>query len=131
MFEKASKLKLRFNFKGNISTEDLWDLSLTDLDEIYKSLSKNKKENSGEDSLIGKPTKESKITDLKIDIVKHIFAVKTAEKDAREQRAAKLVRKRQLQDIIARKQDEELQNKSTEELAKLLDELDSDESASL
>lgn len=34
IFEKATKEKYRFPFKGQVSVEDLWDLKLQDLDSI-------------------------------------------------------------------------------------------------
>jgi len=57
MFEKAARLKLRFNFKGILSVEDLWDLSLESLDLIYKNLSAEAKK-SKEVSLLEIKTKE-------------------------------------------------------------------------
>ena len=57
MFERASKLKLRFNTeKGMVTTEDLWDLPLlqrnaVDLDSLAKNLNKAVKE-SGEESFV-------------------------------------------------------------------------------
>lgn len=41
IFEFATRNKVRFSFKGLISVEDLWDLSLTNLDSIYKELNKS------------------------------------------------------------------------------------------
>lgn len=122
MFEKASRQKLRFNFKGNITAEDLWDLSVNELDTIYKSLSKIKKD-SNEDSLL-QSTKSSTLNDLRMDIVKHVFAIKMEEKENREKKAERLVKKRRLQSILAEKQDQDLKGKSVEELSKLIDELE-------
>ena len=45
IFEAATKEKYRFPFKGMISVEDLWDLKLQDLDSVFKSLNKQKKQN--------------------------------------------------------------------------------------
>ena len=44
IFEKATRGKMRFQFKGLVSVEDLWDLSVQDLDKIFKSLNSQKKQ---------------------------------------------------------------------------------------
>ncbi len=54
IFENASKTKVRFETsKGEVSVEELWDLSLTSLDSIAKVISKELKEAS-EESFISK-----------------------------------------------------------------------------
>ena len=37
LFVMATRGKYRFPFKGQISVEDLWDLSVKNLDSIFKS----------------------------------------------------------------------------------------------
>ena len=122
IFEFASRNKVRFPFKGMISLEDLWDLSLTNLDSIYKTLNKQVKQ-SEEESLLS--TKASVDTELEVQIaiVKHIVSVKLAEKEAAEKASAKKVQKQKIMSIIATKQDEALQNSSIDDLKKMLDEL--------
>ena len=122
IFEFASRNKVRFPFKGMISVEDLWDLSLTNLDSIYKTLNKQVKQ-SEEESLLS--TKASVDTELEVQIaiVKHIVSVKLAEKEAIEKASAKKAQKQKIMSIIATKQDEELQNSSIDDLKKMLDEL--------
>ena len=122
MFEYATKNKVRFPFKGLISVEDLWDLSLTNLDSIYKTLNKQVKQ-SEEESLLNTKTTVDKELDVQIAIVKHIVAVKLAEQEAREKASAKKAQKQKIMAIIASKQDEALQNSSVEDLQKMLDEL--------
>ena len=122
IFEFASRNKVRFPFKGMISVEDLWDLSLTNLDSIYKTLNKQVKQ-SEEESLLS--TKASVDTELEVQIaiVKHIVSVKLAEKEAAEKAFAKKAQKQKIMSIIATKQDEALQNSSIDDLKKMLDEL--------
>ena len=122
MFEYATRSKMRFPFKGLISVEDLWDLPLTNLDSIYKTLNKQVKQ-SEEESLLNTKTTVDKELDVQIAIVKHIVAVKLAEQEAREKASAKKAQKQKIMAIIASKQDEALQNSSVEDLQKMLDEL--------
>lgn len=122
IFEYATRNKVRFSFKGMISVEDLWDLSLTNLDSIYKTLNKQVKQ-SEEESLLS--TKASVDTELEVQIaiVKHIVSVKLAEKEAAEKASAKKAQKQKIMSIIATKENEALQNSSIDDLKKMLDEL--------
>ena len=122
IFEFASRNKVRFPFKGMISVEDLWDLSLTNLDSIYKTLNKQVKQ-SEEESLLS--TKASVDTELEVQIaiVKHIVSVKLAEKEAAEKASVKKAQKQKIMSIIATKENEALQNSSIDDLRKMLDEL--------
>lgn len=122
IFEYATRNKVRFSFRGLISAEDLWDLSLTNLDSIYKELNKQSKQ-SEEESLLNIKTQEDELLNVQIEIIKHIVSVKLAEKDAREKASAKKAQKQKIMSIIAAKQDEALQNSSIDELQKMLDEL--------
>ena len=122
MFEKASRLKLRFEYKGLLSAEDLWDLSLRDLDNIYKVLNRQTRAQA-EESLLERSTEDEVLT-LKIDLVKHVFGVKVAEKEARENAAVKRERKEKLLSVLAEKQDKALYDLSPEELQNLIAELE-------
>jgi hypothetical protein len=124
MFEVATRSKMRFSFKGMISVEDLWDLSVDNLDSIFKSLNSQLKQVK-EESLLNTKTKEDKELDVKIEIVKYIVSVKLAEQNLRLQAKEKKKQKQKILEILSSKQNETLQNKSEEELKKMLDELDS------
>lgn len=122
IFEYAVRNKVRFPFKGMISVEDLWDLSLTNLDSIYKTLNKEVKQ-SEEESLLTTKTSVDTELEIQIAIVKHIVSVKLEEQEIREKASAKKAQKQKIMSIIATKEDEALQNTSVEDLKKMLDEL--------
>ena len=124
IFEFATRNKVRFPFKGIISVEDLWDLSLTNLDSIYKTLNKQIKQ-SEEESLLSTKASVDKELEVQIAIVKHIVSVKLEEKANAEKASAKKAQKQKIMSIIATKEDEALQNSSVDELKRMLDELDS------
>lgn len=122
IFEYAVRNKVRFPFKGMISVEDLWDLSLTNLDSIYKILNKQVKQSEEESLLTTKSSVDTEL-EVQIEIIKHIVSVKLKEQEAREKAAAKNAQKQKIMSIIATKEDEALQNSSVEDLRKMLDEL--------
>lgn len=119
MFEKASRLKLRFNYRGMASVEDLWDLPLTALDAIFKTLNAAMKAQK-EESLLETKSQADEILDLQIGIVKHIVEVRLAEQKAKQDEAANAARKQKILGIIADKQDAALQSLPIEELTKLV-----------
>jgi len=121
LFETASKMKVRFNYRGVITTEDLWDLDVKALDYIYKQLMVAKKESETESLLEEKKT--NPILEVQIEIVKHIFNVKVEERKAAELQAENAAKKQKILSILARKQDAELENKSAEELEALIKDL--------
>jgi hypothetical protein len=128
MFEKATRLKLRFpSPKGALSIEDLWDLPLTsangpNLDKIAQALNRELKESANE-SFVVRTTAVNTALQLKFDIVKHIIDIKLVEEEASKTRRENKQKKDKIMEIFARKQDAALENLTVEELQKKLDEL--------
>ena len=122
LFESAVRMKFRFPFKGSISVEDLFDLSVKDLDSIFKILNSQLKQIK-EESLLSAKTKEDKELDAKIEIVKYIFSVKVEEENSRLKAKEQKEQKQKILEILSVKQDEGLKNKSIEELKQMLNEL--------
>lgn len=122
MLEKALRGKYRFAYKGSISTEDLYDLKVEELDKIYQSLMSKKKEAEGV-SLLQTKTAENEELDVKIEIVKHIVEMKLAEAEARKQEREKAAKRQEILEIVADKENEALKGKSIEELKAMLESL--------
>ena len=123
IFEVATRAKFRFSFRGLISVEDLWDLSLENLDSIFKNLNSQVKA-SKEDSLLQTKSEANETLDTMIEIVKHIVSVKLAENEIRAKIREKREQKQKILAIMSEKQDEELHAKTVEELSAMLDNLD-------
>jgi len=123
IFEVANSKKFRFNFKGLISTEDLFDLSVKDLDSIFKTLNSQLKQ-TREESLLEVKSTEDQILDIKINIVKHIFNLKQEEETKRIKAKENKEKKQKLMEILANKEDQDLLNKSKEDIQKMLNELE-------
>jgi hypothetical protein len=123
MFEKAARLKLRFPYKGQITVEDLWDLSPEHLDSIFKTLNVRHKAAQEESLLTTRTTADLEVK-LQIDIIKHVVQVKLEEAEQRKSAADRRAKKQKLMEIIASKQDTELQGKSVEDLQRMVSELD-------
>jgi len=120
LFERATKQKIRYKTsKGSITTEDLWDLKLTQLDTIAIALNRNIKERD-EVSFVTKRSNVSSVIRLQFDVVKHVIEVKLAEDEAREQLAAKKAKKEFILSVIEEKDNEALKNKTPEELREMV-----------
>ena len=122
MFEFALRSKVRFPYKGMISVEDLYDLSARELDNVFKTLNAQVKK-SQEESLLATKTKEDETLSVQIEIVKHIFNTKLAEAEAAKQSRELKEKKQMLLGLIAEKENEELKNKSADELKAMLESL--------
>lgn len=123
IFEYTTRNKVSFPYKGNVWVEDLWDLSVTELDKVFKTLNSQRKQ-SQEESLLNTKSKEDEIVDVQIAIVKHIVAVKLAEKEAKEKAAENKAKKQKIMAIMAARNEKALENASDEDLQKMLSELD-------
>jgi predicted FMN-binding regulatory protein PaiB len=131
-FEIASRLKLRFQTpKGQVSTEDLWDLPLQsknantpNLDDVAKTLNRSLRQNE-EESFVSDPSPKDNETKLKLDIVKYIINVKKTENIKKLEQQEKAEQRKKIKELLASKKDQELAGKSPEELEKMLAELES------
>ena len=122
MFEYAVRNKLRFPFKGNISVEDLWDLSLTNLDSVYKTLNKQRKANE-EESLLETKSKADVTLEIQIEIIKYIVGVKKQEAADKILAKEKKEKQQKILGIMAKREEAALENASDEDLLKMLAEL--------
>lgn len=123
IFEVATRNKYRFPYMGQISVEDMWDLPVTELDKIFKTLNKQVK-TSQEESLLETKSKEDEVLETQIEIVRHIVSIKQQEANEKLREKERKVQKQRIMEIMADKQDEALKGKSIDELQKMLDELD-------
>lgn len=121
VFEVASQKKFRYPYKGMITTEDLWDLSLEQLDIVYKTL--NKELLASMEGSLMTATTENPDLHAKIAIVKHIFDNKRAVIEFNKMAAERAAKKQHILDVIAKKRDDALENLSEDELVAMLNEL--------
>ena len=120
LFEIATRSKLRFpSTKGELSVEDLWDLSDKDLDVVYKNL-KDQEVKSSEESLLDDANVDPKLT-AAIGIVKYIFTTKRNERLAEKERINKKLTQRKYIDALSKKQDEAIEKMSEAELRAMID----------
>lgn len=116
MYKKALKIKLRFaTTKGKLTTEDLFDLSLTDLNNLAISLDKKLSETPRK-SFISDIAPDTQEDELRFNIVKDVITLRLAERNAAQNAKAKAAEKAQLLEILHRKKNEALENLSVTEI---------------
>lgn len=122
LFEVATRNKMRFPYKGLISIEELWDLSVRNLDSIFKVMNSELKQVQ-EESLLNTKTKTDEELDIKIEIVKYIVKTKLEEESLRTKLKEQKDQKQKVMEILSSKENETLQNKSVDELKAMLEEM--------
>ena len=121
-FKHAIKNKFRYPFNGQIWTEDLFDLSLKQLDAVYANLNAEL-EKTKKSSLLAGSTEETEKRETledKLEIVKEIFDDKQKENEAKLDAAKEKERKQTIIRIIEEKENDSLKNMSIDDLKKLL-----------
>lgn len=119
-FKLASQQKLRFHTaRGPLTTEQLWDLSVEELDALAVSLEAEHKE-SGKKSFLTKSTAKDKTTKLKFDIVLDILNTKVEAMQAASEAAEIKEHNKKIIEMITEKQDESLKGKSIKQLEAML-----------
>ena len=119
-FKLASQQQLRFQTpKGLLTTEQLWDLSLEDLDILAVSLETEHKE-SGKKSFLNRSSVKDKTAKLRFDIVLDILNTKVEEMQVAQQTKEDKDFNEKIIELIAEKQDESLKGKSIAQLKAML-----------
>lgn len=120
MYKEALQKKLRFKTnKGMITTEDLFDLSLQNLNTLAIMLDKKISE-APKKSFIEELPAEENNDELRFSIVKDVINIKLKARKDNINRAQADAQKKRILEILAKRNDEELEKKSTEELRAMI-----------
>jgi D-ribose pyranose/furanose isomerase RbsD len=120
IFMKATKQKVRWNTtKGVLSVEDVWDLSLEQLNAEAIKLNKEIKE-MGEENFLDDTPSVSPVMKLRFDVVIAIMEHKKELKLASETRAKNKAEKEKLLRLLEQREDEEMAEMPKEEILKRL-----------
>lgn len=119
MYKQASKEQLRVQTsKGLLSVEQLWDLSVTELDKTAVALQAAYEE-SGKKSFLVKRSVKDKVAKLKFDVVLDILQTKVEEEAAEREKVENKAHNAKIDALIAEKEDEELKKLSAAKLKSL------------
>ena len=123
IFEQAIRGRLRFQTsKGVLTVEDLWQLDVEVLDEIYEQLTATQQQTSGR-SLLHRKSNDAQTLELKIQVVELVVNTKLAEAEAKVLATKRKDKREQLLQILQRQEDAELENLSPDEIRAMLAEL--------
>jgi uncharacterized protein (UPF0305 family) len=126
IFEQASREQLRF-IVGNsvVSVEALWQLPETTLQSLHDNVSEIANQSSNSKALFSttRKTSEQKLAELQIALIERVAEVRNTEKQAAKDSKQKADEKARLLEILARKQDNALEELSEEEILQRLENL--------
>lgn len=120
IYKLAAKQKVRISTpKGSLSAEQLFELSLDELDTLAVNLETEYK-GSAKKSFVHKKTEKNDLAKLKFDLVIDVLETKVAERDAAAEKAEKDEHNEKIMALIVEKKDEELKGKSIKQLMAMM-----------
>ena len=116
MYKLANRLRLRIaTNKGALGVEQLWDLSIAELDTLAVVLEKDYKKSKGKSFLAKKTVKDKRIK-LAFDIALDILNTKVEEAEVMAAAAGVKVHNQKILSLIKKKKESDLENLTIEEL---------------
>ena len=128
LYKKAAQVKLRIQTcKGLLSVEDIWDLSLANLDASIRSLAPAVKNTQTADSDLDflssnseTKSEETFLLELSFEILKDVYMTKKEEANAKAKARETKEFNQKIMSLIAEKQENSLKDKSVEELMAMI-----------
>lgn len=128
LYKKAAQVKLRIQTcKGLLSVEDVWGLSLANLDASIRSLAPLVKKYQTADSDLdflssnsGTKNEETSLLELSFEILKDVYITKKEEANAKAKARETKEFNQKIMSLIAEKQENSLKDKSVEELMAMI-----------
>lgn len=122
IYKEASRTQLRVSTsQGLLSVEQLWDLNLNKLSTIIKSVKKLIKTDNDDDlSFLDETKTIDRKMELTFEVLKDIYTTKKFELDAERKSVSDKEHNEAILKLIKSKQDQELSNKSVDELMSML-----------
>ena len=121
-FEKAAKIKLRFDLNGATSTEDLYDFSKEKLAD-YEVILQERIDKQGKSNRFAKKAKSIEIDSLRLAIVSHIIDLKVSEEEESANAIIKKQERDELLSLLAQKQKAKMSELTEEEIQARLEAL--------
>ncbi len=134
LFENATRKKYRYfidnkidnknkpgYFTGYVTTEDLWDFSLEELDKTAVALNRKIKETQEESFLAKSKTDDGLLEQL--EVLKRVIAYKQEQEEAKARELERKAKEKTLLELLDKKQQKKLDSLSEEELLEQLREV--------
>lgn len=123
-YKEVIRKKTRFvTAKGQLSVEQLWDLSIPELDALAVSLDDSYEKSKGK-SFVQKRTVKDKELKLQLDVVLDILNTKVEESELAKLKAERKEHNQKIYKLIEEKKDKALEGKSIKELTAMLEDED-------
>ena len=120
MYKAAARLKLRFpSPKGELTAEQLWSVSINDLNNMAVTLHAQYEQSGGKSFLV-ENTEKDKTAKLRFDIVLDVLQTKVEEQKASRNAAQNKAHNEKIMSLIEQKKNDKLSTMSVEDLEKML-----------